>query len=502
MHMMRAAVIALLFVLLPLEARSEAKIALLVGNEAYSREIGRLVNPHNDVALLEQALKGLGFDVVTVRDATLGALTRTINAYARRIQASGPGTIAFFYYSGHGASDGGTNYLIPIDVKTTETGELWDQSLQLSEITRKLKREAGNATHFVVFDACRNTLKLTQPGTRAIVQAKGFVPIAQENGMLIAYATAEGELASDVGAGAGPYANALAEEIVKPGVEAVVMFRIVQRRVRAAIRQEPYLGFNALGDVYFAGKPDTDARIDYELAERINTEAAWESFIKTHNVGYHVELARERLRLLRAEAEAKAKAQRLENERIAAEQRAREEAEAKLRAEAAAAKKKAEEEAATKAQAEAKAKAEAAGIQSPQKPAAVVAALTAEQQGIDSKREREKQSESTNLAALPKLQQPHNSYDGAWTVVRIGTSCQAQHMTTTIRISGGRISGYAGSGALRGSISPTGEFRFTHPSDPGGQPKYYSGTIKGAHGNGTFLTKGGECRGTFTLSRG
>ena len=37
--------------------------------------------------------------------------------------------------------------------------------------------------------------------------------------MLIAYATAEGELASDVGAGAGPYAKVLAEEIVKPGIE-------------------------------------------------------------------------------------------------------------------------------------------------------------------------------------------------------------------------------------------------------------------------------------------
>src|SRR5262249_34969282 len=60
---------------------------------------------------------------------------------------------------------------------------------------------------------------------------------------------------SDVGAGAGPYAKALAEEIVKPGVEAVTMFRNVQRRVRAAIKQEPYLGFNALGDVYLAGVP-------------------------------------------------------------------------------------------------------------------------------------------------------------------------------------------------------------------------------------------------------
>jgi hypothetical protein len=77
--------------------------------------------------------------------------------------------------------------------------------------------------------------------------------------MLIAYSTAEGQLASDVGAGAGPYAEALAEEIAKPGFEAVVMFRAVQRRVRAAIRQEPFLGFNALGDVYLAGRGENPA---------------------------------------------------------------------------------------------------------------------------------------------------------------------------------------------------------------------------------------------------
>jgi hypothetical protein len=254
----RLSIIVFLFLaLLPAHARAEARIALLIGNETYASEIGRLANPHNDVALLEQALKGLGFEVVTVRDAGLGVLHQALNAYARRVQMAGPNAVGFFYYCGHGASDGSTNYLIPVDVKTTETGVLWDESLRLTEITRKLKTEAGNATHFVVFDACRNTLKLTQPGSRAVAQSKGFVPVAQENGMLIAYATAEGELASDVGSGAGPYAKVLAEEIVKPGIEAVVMFRAVQRRVRAVIRQEPYLGFNALGDVYLAGRGDS-----------------------------------------------------------------------------------------------------------------------------------------------------------------------------------------------------------------------------------------------------
>src|SRR5262249_2518337 len=149
---------------------------------------------------------------------------------------------------------GATNYLIPVDAKTTETSELWDQSLRLTEITHKLKTEAGNATHFVVFDACRNRLKLTQPGSRAVVQSKGFVTVAHENGMLIAYSTAEGELASDAGDGAGPYAKALAGEMVKAGVEAVSVFRKVQVRVRSSIGQEPWLGFSALREVYFAGE--------------------------------------------------------------------------------------------------------------------------------------------------------------------------------------------------------------------------------------------------------
>ena len=88
--MLRAAIILLLLVLSPAHARAEARIALLIGNEAYASDIGRLTNPRNDVALLERTLKALGFDVVTVRDAGLGVLHQAVNAYARRVQAAVP----------------------------------------------------------------------------------------------------------------------------------------------------------------------------------------------------------------------------------------------------------------------------------------------------------------------------------------------------------------------------------------------------------------------------
>jgi hypothetical protein len=112
------------------------------------------------------------------------------------------------------------------------------------------------------------------------VQAKGFVPVAQENGMLIAYPTAEGELASDVGAGAGPYATLLVEEIVKPGIEAVVMFRAVQRRVRATIHQEPYLGFNALGDVYLGGRSEQPTAAPASQSAWSTAEREWQQYGK------------------------------------------------------------------------------------------------------------------------------------------------------------------------------------------------------------------------------
>lgn len=280
--MARRAVAVLIFLLwlvgLAEAQPQEKRFALLIGNQAYGAEIGSLANPHNDVALLERTLTTLSFDVTVVRDASLGTLHQAVNAFARKVKAGGTNTLSFFYYSGHGAADGGTNYLIPVDVRTSETGELWDQSLRLTEITRKLKSEAPEATHFVVFDACRNTLKLRQTGTRALLQSKGFLPVSQESGMLIAYATAEGELASDIGTGAGPYARVLAEEIVRPGIEAVTMFRRVQVRVRSTIGQEPWLGFSALAEVHFGGAGGSPQQAPTQTAQDAAAQA-W-AFVK------------------------------------------------------------------------------------------------------------------------------------------------------------------------------------------------------------------------------
>ena len=58
--MVRAAIALLVLMLVPSAAQAEKRIALLIGNQSYGTEIGRLANPHNDLSLLEKSLKDLG----------------------------------------------------------------------------------------------------------------------------------------------------------------------------------------------------------------------------------------------------------------------------------------------------------------------------------------------------------------------------------------------------------------------------------------------------------
>ncbi|MGO9543218.1 MAG: caspase domain-containing protein [Rhodomicrobium sp.] len=237
-------------------AAEPARFALLIGNQNYLERVGRLKNPHNDVAIVEAALRRLNFHVTVIKDADYKTMDTAVRRYAAEVQRAGPDAISFFYYSGHGAAkfDTGINYLIPVDVQATDE-TMWFNSLEQQAIIDRLSKQAANATHYVIFDACRNELQLRGDGRKALTD-KGMVPVAQEAGMLIGYSTAPRQTASDEGEGGGLYAKALAEELVRPGFEAVTMFRNVGLRVRRSLKQDPWLAASSsLKEVYLAGMP-------------------------------------------------------------------------------------------------------------------------------------------------------------------------------------------------------------------------------------------------------
>jgi hypothetical protein len=220
--MVRAAITLLLLVLLPSAAQAEKRIALLIGNKDYKPGVGALVNPLNDARVVGEALKGVGFEVLTpVHNARRSDMLLAVHDFAARLKAAGADAVGFHYYSGHGIASAGENYLVPIDVDEPSTRLLSVQGVRQSEVLAILRTEAPNAAHYLVFDACRNTLQGTRGG-------KGFVPVGQQSGVLVAFAAEPGKTASDTGQGSGPYAAALAAELVKPGQTDLIMFHNVR----------------------------------------------------------------------------------------------------------------------------------------------------------------------------------------------------------------------------------------------------------------------------------
>ena len=93
---------------------------------------------------------------------------------------------------------------------------------------------------------------------------------------------------------------------MRPGIEAVTMFRRVQVRVRTAIGQDPWLGFSTLAEVHFAGVPPLTAQPDRSEMERAWTfiketedQSRLEAFISQFGDSPYAEMARARLQELR-----------------------------------------------------------------------------------------------------------------------------------------------------------------------------------------------------------
>jgi hypothetical protein len=278
-------------------ARAEGvKYALLVGNQAYTENVGPLKRPHQDVETIGRALSKLGFEVTTLRDAGYREMDTAIKRYVATLRGAGADAVGFFYYSGHGVAnpENNINYLIPIDVERADTNDVWYHSFEHSSIIDRLNQRASNATHFVIFDACRNELNLTDSGKKSASTPKGFVPVASVQGMLIAYATAERRTASD----AGLFADILAEELQVPGVEAVPMFRQVQLKVAHALKQEPWLTFGTLPQIYFAGEKRPDVIKWTEIKDSSNI-GEFEAYLEIFPDGQFAESARLQISILK-----------------------------------------------------------------------------------------------------------------------------------------------------------------------------------------------------------
>jgi hypothetical protein len=295
----------------------EKRFALLIGNQAYDTSVGVLKNPHNDVTIVAEALKKQNFEILpVVKDARRSAILGAVRDLVRHLNVAGAGSVGFLYYSGHGAAEKDTNinYLIPVDAKDPGSASFWDDSVKLDDIMRLLDGARG-AVKFVVFDACRNELQLPTRDT-----SKGLVPVAEQQGFFVAYASAPGRTASDRGTASGPYAAALAKELGRQGLDHLNLFQNVKETVIASTggTQQPWESNGLTRRVYLTGEPTMPAEIAlWESVRSSGDIPSLSRFIERFPSGVFAATAAQMIERLKAEAAQREAAKQFEVERRA-----------------------------------------------------------------------------------------------------------------------------------------------------------------------------------------
>jgi hypothetical protein len=280
-------------------ASTEERHALLIGNQNYNGRVGGLKNPHNDIELVGNSLRQLGFKAVPKKDLRRADIMREVSAFITRLRNGGDGAVGFFYYSGHGVSrpSDRLNYLIPVDIEDMQDPNIWWNTIPLETLLNELRIGAPKAAHIVVFDACRNELLVPE---KTVV--KGFEPMGERNGLFIAFSTSPNTAASDRGVDGGHYARALASELIRPGQDQMHLFQNVKQRVFIATgnTQRPWESNGLLDPLYLAGAPSGQsvsdvARIVWEIVKNSTDVAVIGDFAKKYGDTEQGALARQRL---------------------------------------------------------------------------------------------------------------------------------------------------------------------------------------------------------------
>ena len=231
---------ALLPLVTPLPAMAAGRVALVVGNGAYTHA-GRLPNPANDASDVAAALGRLGFEVTVSQDAGRTALNEALRAFTRRSVGA---DVALVFYAGHAMEMDGVNYLLPVDAIIERDTDVRYETVTLDDV---LASTSGAGLRVVILDACRNnplarSMQRTVP-TRSV--SNGSLGDLNEallgDETLVAYSAAAGTTAADGEGRNSPYTAALLAHLEQP-VELGLMFRRVREGVLTATsgRQRPH----------------------------------------------------------------------------------------------------------------------------------------------------------------------------------------------------------------------------------------------------------------------
>ena len=170
-------------------ATTTSRVALVIGNGHYPDASAPLAQPINDARGLTAALRGKGFDVDVVEDATKDDMARAIGRLKSKIK---PDSVVMLFFGGYGVQVGRQSYMIPVDAAIWKEADVRRDGVSIEAVLDAMK-EQGAKVKLVVVDASRRN-----PYERRFRSySHGLAPIsAPENALILTSAT-PGKVADD-----------------------------------------------------------------------------------------------------------------------------------------------------------------------------------------------------------------------------------------------------------------------------------------------------------------
>ena len=223
-----------------------SRVALVIGNGHYPDASAPLAQPINDARGLTAALRGKGFDVDVVEDATKDDMARAIGRLKAKIKRD---TVVMLFFGGYGVQVGRESYMIPVDAAIWKEADVRRDGVSIESVLDTMKEQGAKAKLVVVDASRRNPYE-----RRFRSYSHGLAPIsAPENALILTSAT-PGKVADD---SKGQYSVLMAELLNNLAAQAGAETAFNKTRVAISRASEgeqvPAVSSSLLEDVKLGG---------------------------------------------------------------------------------------------------------------------------------------------------------------------------------------------------------------------------------------------------------
>jgi Caspase domain/Gram-negative bacterial TonB protein C-terminal len=211
---------------------SERRVALVIGAATYT-QISPLDNPVNDARAVGTSLRSTGFEVTElINPKSAAEIGQALSVFRRQAQSA---DAAVVYYAGHAVEVDGVNWLLPTQANPADPDDLEFVGVRAGALSEAAR--GANRMRLVILDACRDNPFAAARGFRAgtrSIGSRGLARMVPDGNVVIILATTAGATAADgKGQPNSPFAKALSELIMEPGLRAAALPSRLSRAVRA-----------------------------------------------------------------------------------------------------------------------------------------------------------------------------------------------------------------------------------------------------------------------------